>query len=47
MPKSLMGWVMWAVSATVIVIVGLAIYNRVAARVPFLRTVTGSASTTA
>lgn len=44
MPKSIMGWVVFAVSATVMVIVGLAIYNRVAARVPFLRTVTGQAS---
>jgi hypothetical protein len=44
MPKSIMGWVMFAVSATVVVIVGLAIYNRVAARVPFLRAVTGQAA---
>lgn len=43
MPKTLMGWVMFAVSATVVVIVGLAIYNRAAAKVPFLKTVTGSA----
>ena len=43
MPKSIMGWVMYAVSATVIVIVGLAIYNRIAARVPFLKSVTASA----
>jgi hypothetical protein len=44
MPKSLMGWVMFAVSATFVVIIGLAIYNRLAARVPFLKTVTGSAT---
>jgi hypothetical protein len=39
-----MGWVMFAVSATFVVIIGLAIYNRLAARVPFLKTVTGSAT---
>lgn len=34
MPKSIMGWVMFAVSATLTVIVGLAIYNRIAPRAP-------------
>ncbi len=39
MPKSLMGWVAFAVTATLTVIVGLSIYNRLAARVPKLASV--------
>lgn len=39
--NKIMGYVMFAVMATVTVVVGLAIYNRIAAKVPQLKKVVG------
>lgn len=39
--SQIMRWVMFAVTATITVVIGLAIYNRIAARVPQLKKVVG------
>ncbi len=41
MPKSASGLFWFAVTALITVVVGLAVYNRIAGRVPFLSTIVG------